>query len=118
MNLLEEARKVNTSLSRVQTGLTWSVHQSQNTAEILSGDQAVIDETLRNHKINLSTALRNTKKRLDHIHLLEKIEVTGLKFARLFFTLVAVYIVLDRLRIVSLLWNIARCNLWSTSDEL
>eukprot|EP01039_Chlorochromonas_danica_P000377 gene377-410_t len=114
-NLLEEAREVNSSLSRVHQTLSWTVHQSEASAQVLNQDGTIIQDTLDEHKHKLRSALETTKKRLDRIQSLEKYERIATMASTIFFTIVVCYILLTRFGVFYFLYHFIGCRFFSSS---
>ncbi len=97
--LLDEARAINSSLSRVQQTLSFSVSQTVSAATILNHDTVTINETVHEHKHELNAALKSTRQRLSRLQLSERYETIALQVAIAFFTCVVIYIVLSRTQV-------------------
>lgn len=117
-NLLEEARTVNSSLSRVQQTLSWTVQQTEHTKQVLTQDQTVLTDALHDHKYELATALASTKKRLDRLKSAERYERVLSKLSMGLFMAVIGYILLSRLRVWHVLWTQVYCLMSSGHSEL
>lgn len=118
-SLLQEARSINATLSRVQQVLSWTVHQSQAVSEILHQDQSVVQGALSDHKVELRNALHATRKRLDKLQFAENVEKLGMKIATYVFMGAVIFIVLSRLRLFQLLVGFLSCQFTpSSKDEL
>jgi hypothetical protein len=116
-NLLEEARNINSSLSRVQQTLSWTVQQTQNTATTLQDDGTLVENALHDHKYELRNALKTTKRRLDKIQSTEQYERIATIASTSFFTIVVCYIILNRLRFFSLIWQLVACRTQGTASS-
>ncbi|RYH04812.1 hypothetical protein EON65_46435 [archaeon] len=109
-NVVEEARQVNSSLSRVQQTLSWTVHQTESTAQVLHDDDHTIRTALHDHKYELSGALKSTKSRLGRIQFAEKYEKLLMRIAGGLYTGVIIFILLSRFQIFTLIYMYFACG--------
>ena len=105
---LSDARYITKTLDSARRDLSTQVHISQNASTNLEMEGEMIGDTLHIHKYDLKDSLRTTNSALNILDRLALRERYGLFIAQIFFYLTVAYIILKRIRILTLIsfsWN-------------
>ncbi len=105
---LSDAQYITKTLDSARRDLSAQVHISQNASTNLEMEGEMIGDTLHIHKYDLKDSLSTTNSALNILDRLALREKYGLLIAQIFFYLTVAYIILKRIRILTIIsfsWN-------------
>ncbi len=105
MNLIDEARSINSSLRRVKQSMQVSVMMAQSATETVNQDGDLISDTLHEQKYSLKTALDYTKRSLRKMKFAQIMEKYSLYAALLFYSVAISYVLLKRTGVLGLVFR-------------
>lgn len=103
--LIDEAKKINSSLQRVRETIQLGVFQVQSAGLTVAADGESIQSSLYEHKYVLKSALDSTSNRLSKIKYAELREQYVLMASITFFVSVVVYIIAKRTHIFHIMMS-------------
>lgn len=101
LELIDEARSINSSLRRVGKSIRMGVMQANSVSTTLDQDGATINNSLHEHKYVLRSALESTNTRLSQLKNAEVVEKYSLLVSLIFFGAVISYVILKRFGLLS-----------------
>lgn len=114
-NLVEDAKLITKSLLQSRQTLHSTVTQADIASQILNQDGILLKESLQEHQFHLKTGLQLTSAGLNKLKSAENKEKRNLYLSLLFFFTVVLYIILRRMRVISIIYATVSALIWSKS---